>query len=425
MEITRKNREPQTVRVAERTAILPAYISESITDNTTAITAEAASRVAGDTALQTQIDTESTTRANDIAVIESNLEDETAARKAALALKVDKIITVSGSGLATGGGDLSANRTIDVAAATEAENLAGTNNTKAITPLANKIALKNGLNAFGSAINFGTSDNYDVVLNANNATRITVKGTITDNCAAIISNDIQVSGLTIGKGKANNSIVLGAPTYAVGTVTGANNLFLGSPTSVPLALANAVYIGGASSLSSAVNNSVIIADGAGNKRIEIDGSGHTKLNNDLIVMGDVYFDSAKTYGITFDNSTRLYVKLNSFTAQGFQNIGGAGTRITCPQYSGQTTAALYPVYSFTQSENSGLYMDQTPAYGVVKVGIATEGVRRFYIGSDQGTFTVPIQATGYKSSDGSTGATGTATSANTLTIKNGLIVAIT
>jgi hypothetical protein len=46
--------------------------------------------------------------------------------------------TVSGTGLATGGGDFSANRTIDVAVASQAEAEAGTANDKAMTPLRHK-----------------------------------------------------------------------------------------------------------------------------------------------------------------------------------------------------------------------------------------------------------------------------------------------
>jgi hypothetical protein len=56
--------------------------------------------------------------------------------------------TISTSGLATGGGDLSANRTITVAIATQAEAEAGTSNTKAMTPL--RVAQHLALNGFGS-----------------------------------------------------------------------------------------------------------------------------------------------------------------------------------------------------------------------------------------------------------------------------------
>src|SRR5436189_524296 len=53
-----------------------------------------------------------------------------------LALKADKTITITGGVLATGGGSLAANRVITVPKATGAEAAAGTDDTKAITPLA-------------------------------------------------------------------------------------------------------------------------------------------------------------------------------------------------------------------------------------------------------------------------------------------------
>lgn len=66
---------------------------------------------------------------------------DAAATTAALGAKADKATTVSGGGLAAGGGDLSANRTITVTAATQAEAEAGTLDTKAMTPLKTKQAI--------------------------------------------------------------------------------------------------------------------------------------------------------------------------------------------------------------------------------------------------------------------------------------------
>lgn len=56
--------------------------------------------------------------------------------------------TVSGAGLATGGGDLTTNRTITVTAASQAEAEAGTDNTKAMTPLRTQQAMA-GISATG------------------------------------------------------------------------------------------------------------------------------------------------------------------------------------------------------------------------------------------------------------------------------------
>ncbi len=66
---------------------------------------------------------------------------DAAATTAALGAKADKATTVSGGGLATGGGDLSANRTITVTAATQPEAEAGLLDTRAMTPLKTKQAI--------------------------------------------------------------------------------------------------------------------------------------------------------------------------------------------------------------------------------------------------------------------------------------------
>lgn len=63
------------------------------------------------------------------------------------ALKADKTITISGGDLATGGGDLSANRTITVTKSTAPQAVAGTDDTTVLTPA----KLRNGFNATGTA----------------------------------------------------------------------------------------------------------------------------------------------------------------------------------------------------------------------------------------------------------------------------------
>lgn len=66
---------------------------------------------------------------------------EATARSSADALKADKAITVSGAGLATGGGDLSASRTITVPKSSQAQAEAGTDDTTAMTPARVKDAI--------------------------------------------------------------------------------------------------------------------------------------------------------------------------------------------------------------------------------------------------------------------------------------------
>lgn len=77
-----------------------------------------------------------TTTAMTPAATKAVTDAERAITNTALGGKVSTTLTVSGAGLATGGGALSGNLTINVPKATGAEALAGTDDTKAITPLA-------------------------------------------------------------------------------------------------------------------------------------------------------------------------------------------------------------------------------------------------------------------------------------------------
>src|SRR6185312_5437611 len=69
-------------------------------------------------------------------------------------LKVLKTTTICGTGLASGGGDLSTNRTIDVPIASQAEAEAGAINTKAMTPqrTAQEIAALQVIKAIASQV---------------------------------------------------------------------------------------------------------------------------------------------------------------------------------------------------------------------------------------------------------------------------------
>jgi hypothetical protein len=74
------------------------------------------------------------------------------AQQTALDLKADKTITISGGGLATGGGNLSANGTITVTKASSAQAIAGTDDATALTPS----KLRDAMNSTGSAPIFAT-----------------------------------------------------------------------------------------------------------------------------------------------------------------------------------------------------------------------------------------------------------------------------
>lgn len=71
--------------------------------------------------------------------------------------RVAKTTTISAGGLATGGGALSANRTITVPAATQAEAEAGTANDKAMTPLRVSQAVAALIGGIASAAGFSVS----------------------------------------------------------------------------------------------------------------------------------------------------------------------------------------------------------------------------------------------------------------------------
>jgi len=75
-------------------------------------------------------------RINADEVLAAAISSEATLRAEADALKADNATTVSGAGLATGGGSLAANRTITVASASQAEVIAGTETAKAVTPAA-------------------------------------------------------------------------------------------------------------------------------------------------------------------------------------------------------------------------------------------------------------------------------------------------
>lgn len=76
-----------------------------------------------------------------IITVSDLVTSEAAARAAADATKADKTVTVTGTGLVSGGGDLSASRTLTVTKATQAQAQDGTNDTTAMTPVRVKDAI--------------------------------------------------------------------------------------------------------------------------------------------------------------------------------------------------------------------------------------------------------------------------------------------
>lgn len=116
------------LQLAKRTRWLKAQV-----DTLVAAVVQATTGVAGIVQLSTSTNSTSiTTAATPSAVKAANDNANTRALKAT---------TIMAAGLATGGGDLSANRTITVPKASQAEAEAGADDTKAMTPLTTRQAL--------------------------------------------------------------------------------------------------------------------------------------------------------------------------------------------------------------------------------------------------------------------------------------------
>lgn len=99
---------------------LQTNINAEATARAAAVSGEATARANADTALQTNINAEATARANADTSLQAN--------------KAEKSVTISGGGIATGGGDLSGNRTITVPKAGDTESDGGTDDATAMTP---------------------------------------------------------------------------------------------------------------------------------------------------------------------------------------------------------------------------------------------------------------------------------------------------
>jgi len=120
------------LKLAARLAPVLQSIADEANARANADSAEATARTDADDALNAAISDEATARANAIAGEAQERTDADDALNAALAALIAR--TVTGTGLATGGGDLSQSREINVLAATAAQIIAGTASDAAITP---------------------------------------------------------------------------------------------------------------------------------------------------------------------------------------------------------------------------------------------------------------------------------------------------
>lgn len=147
---------------------------------------------------------------NDSGVSGATVADALNTLDTGLSGKVPTTRTVSTSGLASGGGDLSVNRTIDVPAASQAEAEAGTDNAKAMTALrvAQAIATLNLGTASQAAV--GTSGNALGKLNTANtwsAHQIISLSTLTDGATIDWSvAAAQKAKVTLGGNRTMNAV---------------------------------------------------------------------------------------------------------------------------------------------------------------------------------------------------------------------------
>ncbi|WP_306094954.1 gp53-like domain-containing protein [Qipengyuania flava] len=107
----------------DETIVTPLKLASRLLPVLQAIAAEEAARISGDSDLADAIAQEIVDRGSEDTLLQS-------------AIDALRAITITGAGLATGGGNLTANRQISVTAATGAEIAAGTSNAKAVTPQA-------------------------------------------------------------------------------------------------------------------------------------------------------------------------------------------------------------------------------------------------------------------------------------------------
>lgn len=107
----------------DETIVTPLKLATRLVPVLQAIAAEEAARISGDGDLADAIAQEIVDRGSEDALLQA-------------AIDALRAITITGAGLATGGGSLTANRQISVTAATGTEIAVGTSNAKAVTPQA-------------------------------------------------------------------------------------------------------------------------------------------------------------------------------------------------------------------------------------------------------------------------------------------------
>jgi hypothetical protein len=133
---------------------------------------------------------------------------DVAGLQTALNAKADAARSIGVGGLATGGGDLSANRTITVPKSSNPQAVAGVDDTTAMTPVRTKEAVAVHQGAAKAWVNFnGTGtvairDSYNVTSVTDNAT-----GRYTVNFTVAMANANYAAMVSVSRGVSNNDII--------------------------------------------------------------------------------------------------------------------------------------------------------------------------------------------------------------------------
>lgn len=215
-------------------------IASVIHDATIGLASEIAARTAADDALSADLVNEVAARILGydqlFALLSSETNDRINGFNGLSANKADKLITIVGSGLATGGGNLLFNRVIDVQAATQLEAIDGTRNDVAITPFSLSGAIANLYNsivgappaALNTLLELADALNNDpnfadtimAALATEASTRANADNVLQTNINSLQSRVIGTSGLVTGGGdlSANRTLTVMASTNAQGQV---------------------------------------------------------------------------------------------------------------------------------------------------------------------------------------------------------------
>ena len=121
---------------------------------------------------------------------------------------------------------------------------------------------------------------------------------------------------------------------------------------------------------------------------DFDVNGVGRFTGNLSLTGStsrLWLNSSGTYGIGYNNSTKLQVILDGAASVVFRNVASIAAQIVAMQYSSNTTAANYPAYTFDGDESTGI-----GRWGAGNVFISTNGVKMLNVFNDgvsvEGTF---------------------------------------